>query len=211
MARLIHATELNIVTTFLGLFMVLFMLSSSFIQGRIYFGSAPIAFTTGTIFGSKSAKLMNPLAWADPSTVTLEVSRIVLAIQCFGNAVELPKTYVQYHWQSITWIIGPVMAGGKADSNDPGKVSKPNEPAEFKVPEKEFSMDEVKKHNKKDDLWIVVKGVVLDVTHWLDEHPGGPQALFSHMGKDATEGESLIPNITRYHLTRSCRVRDVAR
>ena len=36
--------------------------------------------------------------------------------------------------------------------------------------------------------WIAVKGVVLDVTNWLDEHPGGPQALFSHMGKDASEG-----------------------
>ena len=82
----------------------------------------------------------------------------------------------------------PVMKGDKADSNDPGKVSKPTEPADFKVPEKEFSMEEVQKHNKKDDLWIVVKGCVLDVTNWLDEHPGGPQALFSHMGKDATEG-----------------------
>ena len=83
----------------------------------------------------------------------------------------------------------PVMKGDKADSSDPGKVSKPTDPmADFKVPEKEFSMDEVKKHNKKDDLWIVVKGCVLDVTNWLDEHPGGPQALFSHMGKDATEG-----------------------
>lgn len=80
------------------------------------------------------------------------------------------------------------MKGGKADSADPGKVSKPTDPVEFKVPEKEFSMAEVEKHNKKDDLWIVVKGVVLDVTNWLDEHPGGPQALFSHMGRDATEG-----------------------
>lgn len=84
---------------------------------------------------------------------------------------------------------GPVMKGDKADSKDPGKVSKPTDPVEFKVPEKEYSMEEVKKHNQKDDLWIVVKGVVLDVTNWLDEHPGGPQALFSHMGKDATEGE----------------------
>ena len=83
----------------------------------------------------------------------------------------------------------PVMSGN-ADSRDPGKVSKPNEVAEFKVPEKEYTMEEVQKHNKKDDLWIVVKGVVLDVTNWLDEHPGGPQALFSHMGRDATEGES---------------------
>lgn len=49
-------------------------------------------------------------------------------------------------------------------------------------------MEEVAKHNKKDDLWIAVKGIVLDVTNWLDEHPGGPQALFSHMGKDASEG-----------------------
>ena len=29
----------------------------------------------------------------------------------------------------------------------------------------------------------------MDVTNWLDEHPGGPQALFSHMGKDASEGQ----------------------
>ncbi|MCJ1255447.1 hypothetical protein MMC24_003263 [Lignoscripta atroalba] len=87
---------------------------------------------------------------------------------------------------------GPVMKGDKADSKDPGKVSKPNEVSEFKVPEKEFSMEEVQKHNKKEDLWIVVKGVVLDVTNWLDEHPGGPQALFSHMGKDATEEFEML-------------------
>ncbi|KAI4154430.1 MAG: hypothetical protein LQ340_001683 [Diploschistes diacapsis] len=86
----------------------------------------------------------------------------------------------------------PVMKGDDADSKDPGKVSKPNDISEFKVPEKEFSMEEVKKHNKKDDLWIVVKGVVLDVTNWLDEHPGGPQALFSHMGRDATEEFEML-------------------
>ena len=84
--------------------------------------------------------------------------------------------------------VAPVMKGDKADSKDPGKVTKPNDPVEFKVPETEYSMEEVQKHNKKDDLWIVVKGVVLDVTNWLDEHPGGPQALFSHMGRDASEG-----------------------
>lgn len=67
--------------------------------------------------------------------------------------------------------------------------SKPD-PANFKIPEKEFTMEEVAKHNKKDDLWIVVKGVVLDVTNWLDEHPGGANALFNFMGRDATEGES---------------------
>ena len=92
----------------------------------------------------------------------------------------------------------PVMKGDKADSKDPGKVSKPNDPAEFKIPEKEYSLEEVAKHNKKDDLWIAVKGIVLDVTNWLDEHPGGPQALFSHMGRDASEGLYIVHYLVKY-------------
>ena len=94
------------------------------------------------------------------------------------------KTQEQQSQRSVA----PVMKGDNADSSDPGKVTKPTDPVEFKVPDQEYSMEEVAKHNKKDDLWIAVKGIVLDVTNWLDEHPGGPQALFSHMGKDASEG-----------------------
>ncbi|ERF70244.1 hypothetical protein EPUS_00432 [Endocarpon pusillum Z07020] len=83
----------------------------------------------------------------------------------------------------------PVMNG---KNEDPGKQKDTNDISNFKVPEKEFSLDEVAQHNKKDDLWIAVKGVVLDVTNWLDEHPGGPQALFSHMGKDASEEFAML-------------------
>ncbi|KAF2869330.1 fumarate reductase [Massariosphaeria phaeospora] len=85
----------------------------------------------------------------------------------------------------------PVMKGD-ADSSDPGKVSKPNSPKKFTIPDKEFSLEEIAKHNKKDDLWIAVKGIVMDVTNWTDEHPGGPQALFSHMGKDASEEFEML-------------------
>ncbi|KAL1988995.1 hypothetical protein VTN96DRAFT_5758 [Rasamsonia emersonii] len=70
--------------------------------------------------------------------------------------------------------------------------SGPADVANFKIPDKEFTMEEVAKHNKKDDLWIVVKGVVLDMTNWLDEHPGGAQALFSHMGRDASEEFEML-------------------
>ncbi|KAF2088161.1 Flavocytochrome c [Saccharata proteae CBS 121410] len=87
----------------------------------------------------------------------------------------------------------PVLKGGAADSSDPAKVSSPNKALkEFKVPEKEFSLEEIGKHNKKEDLWIAVKGVVMNVTDWVDEHPGGPQALFSHMGKDASEEFEML-------------------
>merc|ERR1712000_265484 len=85
----------------------------------------------------------------------------------------------------------PVMSKN-ADAKDPGKVTKPNEPKKFEIPDREISLEEVKKHNKKDDLWIAVKGIVLDVTNWVDEHPGGPTALYSHMGRDATEEFEML-------------------
>lgn len=112
--------------------------------------------------------------WADSSNASLDSG--------FSAAGETKQD------QQSQRSVAPVMKGANADSNDPGKVSKPSDPVEFRVPDKEYSMEEVAKHNKKDDLWIVVKGIVLDVTNWLDEHPGGPQALFSHMGRDASEG-----------------------
>ena len=86
---------------------------------------------------------------------------------------------------------GPVMTQN-GDSSDPAKVSAPNSLKDFKVPDDEYSLEEVAKHNKKEDLWIAVKGVVMNVTDWVDEHPGGPQALFSHMGKDASEEFEML-------------------
>ncbi|KAK3987753.1 FAD binding domain-containing protein [Cladorrhinum sp. PSN332] len=65
-------------------------------------------------------------------------------------------------------------------------------PKPFSIPEKEFTLEEVAKHNKKEDLWVVVKGVVLDLTGWLDEHPGGPQAILNFMGRDATEEFEML-------------------
>ena len=95
---------------------------------------------------------------------------------------------------SITASQAPKSAGPTGKNEDAGQAKETNDVSNFTVPEKEFTLEEVAKHNKKDDLWIAVKGVVLDLTNWLDEHPGGPQALFSHMGRDATEGKfhSLI-------------------
>lgn len=89
----------------------------------------------------------------------------------------------------------PVMptSGASGDSSDPAKVSKPNKDIHaWEAPKEEFTLEEVAKHNKKDDLWIAVKGVVMNVTDWVEEHPGGPQALFSHMGKDASEEFAML-------------------
>ncbi|KAI0126900.1 flavocytochrome c [Xylariales sp. AK1849] len=87
-------------------------------------------------------------------------------------------------------------AAGPTPKADAGKssetASKPQNPKKFEVPEREITMEEVAKHNKKEDLWVVVKGVVMDLTNWLDEHPGGPQAIMNFMGRDATEEFEML-------------------
>lgn len=52
---------------------------------------------------------------------------------------------------------------------------------------KVFDLEEVKKHSREDDCWLVVEGDVFDVTDFLDEHPGGFDIIISNTGKDATE------------------------
>ncbi|XP_027351037.1 cytochrome b5-like [Abrus precatorius] len=51
---------------------------------------------------------------------------------------------------------------------------------------KTFTFEEVAKHNHKKDCWIIVNAKVYDVTPFLDEHPGGDEALLSAAEKDAT-------------------------
>eukprot|EP00435_Cladocopium_sp_Y103_P009540 s3661_g2.t1 len=50
-----------------------------------------------------------------------------------------------------------------------------------------ITQEEVAKHNKADDAWIIVDGDVYDVTKFAGVHPGGTQILLEYAGKDATE------------------------
>jgi len=54
---------------------------------------------------------------------------------------------------------------------------------------KQFTREEVAKHNKDTDLWIIIDGKVFDVTRFKDIHPGGSSVFFEEdiAGQDATE------------------------
>ncbi|KAI1419941.1 FAD binding domain-containing protein [Xylaria sp. FL1777] len=98
---------------------------------------------------------------------------------------------------SIEWANGAAASTPSANqttaatpASEATKSSKPVK--KFEIPEKEFTLEEVAKHNTKDDLWVVVKGVVMDLSNWLNEHPGGPQAIMNFMGRDATEEFEML-------------------
>jgi cytochrome b involved in lipid metabolism len=48
-----------------------------------------------------------------------------------------------------------------------------------------YSLQDLKLHTSEDDCWISVGGKVYDVTHFLDEHPGGFDIIISNTGRDA--------------------------
>ncbi|KAJ2769556.1 hypothetical protein IWQ57_003054 [Coemansia nantahalensis] len=50
-----------------------------------------------------------------------------------------------------------------------------------------LSMDEVARHNKRNDCWMVIRDKVYNVTRYLDFHPGGRGELMRAAGKDGTE------------------------
>lgn len=52
---------------------------------------------------------------------------------------------------------------------------------------KYISEEELRKHNKADDLWISIQGKVYNVTDWAKEHPGGEAPLLNLAGQDVTD------------------------
>ncbi|XP_073440361.1 cytochrome b5 type B [Dendrobates tinctorius] len=50
-----------------------------------------------------------------------------------------------------------------------------------------YSLEDVRKRNSAEELWLVIHGRVYDITRFVEEHPGGEEVLFEQAGADATE------------------------
>eukprot|EP01096_Ripella_sp_DP13-Kostka_P008124 TRINITY_DN301_c0_g2_i3.p1 TRINITY_DN301_c0_g2~~TRINITY_DN301_c0_g2_i3.p1 ORF type:complete len:1349 (-),score=671.96 TRINITY_DN301_c0_g2_i3:116-4162(-) len=57
---------------------------------------------------------------------------------------------------------------------------------------KEYTLEDIAKHNTEGDCWVTVNGKVLDVTKFLPEHPGGKRSILLFAGKDATEEFNML-------------------
>ncbi|KAJ3280618.1 hypothetical protein HK104_000536 [Borealophlyctis nickersoniae] len=50
-----------------------------------------------------------------------------------------------------------------------------------------YTLEELREHRTRDNVWMAIQGKVYNVTHYLKFHPGGAGQLMRGAGKDATQ------------------------
>jgi nitrate reductase (NAD(P)H) len=66
------------------------------------------------------------------------------------------------------------------DSPKSPRLEPPQEAADI------LTAEEVAKHDKETDAWVIIKDGVYDVTSFLAQHPGGIDLLLMNAGRDCT-------------------------
>ena len=75
----------------------------------------------------------------------------------------------------------------KAASEESNSRSDSRPPQTSSTADRQISMEELALHNKKSDCWMLIGGVVYDVSKFLSAHPGGSKPLEENAGGDATK------------------------
>jgi flavocytochrome c len=128
--------------------------------------------------GGGSVTISVPQANGAPITITVGGNGVGAAGPVEGELVDILE------WDdAVTTEVGKLTAG--ADGAESGAAA----PA---TADKEFALEEVAKHKKENDCWVVVDGKVLDVTEFLPDHPGGKMAIMSFAGRDASEEFNMV-------------------
>ncbi|KAK5139170.1 hypothetical protein LTR32_007554, partial [Rachicladosporium monterosium] len=95
--------------------------------------------------------------------------------------------------------------GGWMEPSEENKIASAKQ--EAGAPQTQFTREEIEKHDREDDCWIVVGGKVYDATSVLAWHPGGKAAILGHAGKvhlETTEEFSSIHDGFAYEKLKQC-------
>ncbi|OBA28656.1 hypothetical protein HANVADRAFT_82293 [Hanseniaspora valbyensis NRRL Y-1626] len=105
-------TKAHVSYALISVFSIVFSLVSFIIKEKLYIGEASVSTIFGIIIGPHALNWVNPNNWGNRDSIILEISRLLLCIQIFATAVELPKKYLMKHWVSVLMLLVPIMTIG---------------------------------------------------------------------------------------------------
>ncbi|KAK3817717.1 MAG: Sodium/hydrogen exchanger family-domain-containing protein [Benniella sp.] len=108
-AIVFESTPEHVAYALLGCFIMVFGLVSLFVKEKLFISEAFVSTVFGIIIGPYVIGIFDPAGWKDFDLVTLEFTRIVIAIQVMAAGVSLPRSYVVKERLSLFMIIVPLM------------------------------------------------------------------------------------------------------
>ncbi|KAF9941405.1 hypothetical protein BGZ65_003702 [Modicella reniformis] len=93
----------------LGCFIIFFGLVSLFVKEKLFISEAFVSTAFGIIIGPYAIGIFDPMSWKNHDRVTLEFTRIVIAIQVMAAGVSLPRSYMVQERRSLFMMIVPLM------------------------------------------------------------------------------------------------------
>ena len=138
---------------------------------KMYFWDAGVACWKKNVDSDYiSSKLLNPL----PNVFIIGENYSKYQAWCEGALMTSEN--------SITKLVTLLMTNNTATRKKGGKKMK-----QIKIKQyNNLTLEEVKKHNKKEDAWTIIENKVYNITSWIPKHPGG-EIIMQALGKDATQ------------------------
>ncbi|KAF9431696.1 hypothetical protein BGZ76_011811 [Entomortierella beljakovae] len=99
----------HIAYALLGCFIIFFGLVSLFVKEKLFISEAFVATVFGIIIGPYAIGVFDPISWKEYDKVTLEFTRIVIAVQVMAAGVSLPRSYMLKEKRSLFMMIVPLM------------------------------------------------------------------------------------------------------
>jgi len=125
---------------------------------------------------SRFALLFSSLLAASHVLRVLVCARVCLCLWASNEAVACV----------LVSLMAPVATAPSTTSPTPSSVVSSVGTAKSVHALPRISWQELAKHNSRSDCWFAVRGVVYNVTDWIDRHPGGADVLVLNAGRDAT-------------------------
>ncbi|KAI8144357.1 Cation/H+ exchanger [Fennellomyces sp. T-0311] len=102
-------SSLDLTLLVLAIFSLIIIIFSQFIRDKLYLSEAFFAVLFGIAIGPHCLNMVNVDTWGTQETITMEFSRVVIAIQVMVTGVTLPSRFIYKHFKSLIIMLVPVM------------------------------------------------------------------------------------------------------